>query len=167
MKRSIALVLLYSTGWLLTSAPCPGADNEFTRPSLKNIQELAVLIETVRPEIEAQGLTKNAIRSTVVGALQSAGLTVLPSAEVLRAPDKPYLYVNVNVFQQNAFVYSITVEFHQAVRLARNPAILSDAATWSKRYIGVSGSLDEIHSHTRDLVRIFLNAHGAANKPPG
>ena len=156
--------------WCLVVCPGPwawGADNEFTRPSLQNIHALSVLVETLRPEIAKQGLTRSIIRADVEAALRQDGFTVLPPADGLRQPEKPYLYVNVNVFQHDVYVYSVTVELHQNVHLVRDPAVLTDAATWSKRYIGVSGVLDEIRSHTLDMVRIFLNAHESVNPAAG
>jgi hypothetical protein len=128
-----------------------------------NIKEISILVESLSPEIKKEGLTPEMIRSEVEQSLEKAGFKVLPDAEGLWVPGKPYLYVNVNVFKSEKYVYSITIELHQDVGLIRDPDIKIDASTWSKRYIGISSNLDDIRAHTRDIVTIFLNAYNSVN----
>ncbi|MFC1859611.1 hypothetical protein ACFL9U_16510 [Thermodesulfobacteriota bacterium] len=157
----IGFVLIFLSASINRAGRC--ADNEFTRPSLMNIEEISVLVESLRSEIKKEGLTREIIKSEVESSLRQAGIKVLSNAEGLWVPGKPYLYVNVNVFKSESYIYSITIELHQDVSLIRDPNIKTDASTWSKRYIGISSKLADIRTHTRDMVTIFLNAYHSVN----
>ncbi len=139
------------------------ADNEFTRPSLTDLSGVAVLVESLTSEMTREGLSKQVIESDVTSKLQEAGIQVLSEENGLWVAGTPYLYVNVNAFKSNEYVYYINLEFHQDAVLKRNPEIKVDAVTWSKRYIGASPHLNDIRSHTKDMIGIFINAFLLAN----
>ena len=139
------------------------ADNEFTRPSLTDLSGVAVLVESLTSEMTREGLSKQMIESDVTSKLQEAGIQVLSEENGLWVAGTPYLYVNVNAFKSNEYVYYINLEFHQDAVLKRNSEIKVDAVTWSKRYIGASPHLNDIRSHTKDMIGIFINAFLSLN----
>jgi hypothetical protein len=97
-------------------------DNEFTRPTLRGLKEVGVLVEDLGPEIERSGLSITQIQTDVELRLRMAGIKVLSKEEYFETPWSPYLYVHVNVFKAEAiraYVYSISVELEQDVYLAR------------------------------------------------
>ena len=64
------------------------------RESLRGLPGVQVLIEDIRPNAQADGLSQEAIRTAVELILRSSGIRVLTQSERSEMPSKPYLYVH-------------------------------------------------------------------------
>jgi hypothetical protein len=156
---------------LAATAATAQGDNESSRETLRGLKEVEVLIESLTPEAEANGLDKSAIQTDVELTLRQAGIKVLTGAKALAAPGAPALYVRVSTFRRKTepgfYSFSMEVRLEQSVRLERDPrmrALL--AATWSSSgYIGTVGSanLKELRNSLKDEMNQFINAWLSVN----
>ena len=88
------------------------------RESLRGLPGVQVLIEDIRPDAQADGLSQEAIRTAVELILRSSGIRVLTQSERLETPSKPYLSVHVGTDKHASGQYSFNarVELHQQRR---------------------------------------------------
>ena len=112
----------------LASAFVRADDTQPSRPSLKGIAAVNVLVEELPASVEALGLTDESIRADVEPKLRQAGIRVVTQKERLQLPGAPYLYVNVNVGRLAATIH---VELRQNAFLERNGEIAPGVPTWS------------------------------------
>jgi len=91
-----------------------------------------VVVEEIKPDAQADGLSQESIRATVELILRSKGIRVLTQSERSEMPSKPYLYVSVGTDKQASGQYSFSarVELHQAVSLVHRPQHILLAPTW-------------------------------------
>lgn len=113
--------------------------NSEKRESLYGLEGVCLVVEGLNPVIEKNGLATSRLQTDVEEELSKAGIPVLPRSE--GEPTDPLLYVNVNAHKSDElFFYSIHVELHQLVILARDPAIEMQATTWNVGSVGSVGS---------------------------
>ena len=131
------------------------------RESLYGFERVGVLVENLNPVIKKNGLATSRLQADVEEELSNAGIPVLPISEV--GPMDPVLYVNVNAHKlDELFFYSIHVEFHQLVTLARDPAIEMQATTWNVGSIGLV-NLYEIRGAIKSHVNEFIKDYKATS----
>ena len=139
------------------------------RESLKGLPGVQVLIEDIRPDAQADGLSQEAIRSVVELILRSKGIRVLTESERSETPSKPYLYVHVGTDKNSSGQYSFNsrVELHQAVSLVHRPQQIMLAPTWFSpgkfRTVGHQNMRLWIINSIEPLVREFANDFLAVN----
>jgi hypothetical protein len=160
MRLFAALVVPF-----LFSAPIVHADDdENTRPSLRGLTGVAVIIEDLKPEIEQNGLTLSAIRTDIELKLRQAGIPIIGLVNI---PGKPFLHISVDVLRSDrpTWPYAIRVELRQMVSLTRDPAISMHTATWDVGSYGTIAkqNLRNLRDSAKDLVDEFINAYLAVN----
>ena len=151
---------------LLAASAATAGDDEFSRPSLKGLKGVYVLVEPLEAEVERDGLNQTSIQTDVELRLRQAGIKVLTEAERLAAPGTPFLYVLVNAKSGSPYAFSINVELCQDVRLDRDPSMqISGATTWSVTAVGTVGrnNLRDIRDMVKDYVDRFINAYLSVN----
>jgi len=67
------------------------------KDTLKGLQGVHVLVESLNPEVEKYDLTKQQLQTDVELRLRQNSIKVLSEEELLSTPGKSYLYVNVNI----------------------------------------------------------------------
>lgn len=162
-KSLILAGLILSFTILKSGSVVLSADNEYTRPSLTGLRDIAVVVESLSAEMMQEGLSQKEIESDVIAKLQSAGIQVLTEENGLWVAGIPYLYVNINGIKSKEYFYHINLEFHQDAFLERNTRIKVDAVTWSRRYVGASPHFDDIRTVIEDMIGIFINAFLSVN----
>jgi hypothetical protein len=153
---------------LVAASAATAADTEFTRPSLKGLNAVEVLVESLSTEAERDGLNKTSIQTDVQLKLRQAGIRVLTRAERFETPGWPFLYIDVAVKLRTdvpVYAYSINVELEQSVRLDRAPSIQLSATTWSVGSVGAVGrnKLRTVRDDIKDHVDEFINAYLSVN----
>jgi hypothetical protein len=139
-------------------------DDERTRATLKGIDKVAVQIAPLTAEAERDGLSRSMLQTDVELRLRQAGITV-----VQEPATTPVLYVRVETFKprdNSSYAYTVCVELHQAVSLARASAIRSAVPTWSVEVLGTVGEkmmLPTLRDSVGDRVDRFINAYVAVN----
>ncbi len=109
------------------------------RDTLAGIRVMAVIVERLDFEIEAEGLTLNQIQTDVELRLRRAGI------RVEKGPLLPYLYINLNALKHKSlpmFAYSLGVDFNQNVILERDKTVSATASTWTKGSVGTVGEMN-------------------------
>ena len=165
MRLYAAFIALYLFSPLVAHAD----DDELSRPTLRGLQGVGVLIENLRFEFEQNGLTRSAIQTDVELKLRQAGIPVLSRDMLLQSAGKPYLYVQVSVCIASSDLscaFHISVELRQNARLERDPNIYSSVSTWST--LGLTGTVEKmnvrmVRDSVKDQVDQFINAYLAMN----
>jgi hypothetical protein len=140
-------------------------DDETSRKSLKGVKGVQVVVESIKPEIEKDGLTTTQVQTDVELKLRLAGLNVLPYKEILETPGSPTLYVYPHVLKSsyNFYIYNIELALFQNVYLERDNKFSTTSPTWSVGYLGITSELDYIRSKIKDQVDGFINAYLSVN----
>lgn len=165
IRRSTVLI---AAVLLLTAICAAQGDTEYTRPSLRGIQGLGVLIENLGSDVEAAGLHEADIQTDVELKLRLAGIKVITVPESYKQPGAPRLYViaHVNLSNQQPIIYAISVQLQQGVVLERNSALSISATTWSSSPIVELfpfRDTQKIRDMIRDRVDQFINAYLSVN----
>jgi hypothetical protein len=108
-----------------------------SRESLRGMLGLGLVIEEVSPDASTDGLSQEAIRSTIEQALRSKGIRLL--TERTRSGSSPYLYINVNTLKEELglYAYTVTVDLKQFVGLLSMKNKKTWGTTWSASVIGM------------------------------
>jgi hypothetical protein len=132
--------------------------------SLRGLQGVNVLIESLSSEAEQAGLNSTTIQTDVELKLRLAGIKVLSEEESLKQSGHPYLYVNANV-NPGLTLYSIHCKLKQGVTLSRDVSITTIATTWETSASGLveASNLLNIRSDIKDLVDQFINDYLSVN----
>jgi hypothetical protein len=131
--------------------------NDFTRHTLNGLEGVAVVVESVKSDAEADGLDMGELQTDVELKLVQAGIKVLHHDEWMETAGHPWLYVSVNTMKYLAsYFFSVDVQLKQDVSLPRDPSILTSSATWEVGSIGfaVPQSFPE---KIRESVSIYVN----------
>jgi hypothetical protein len=157
MRLYIAVLLLFAT-------PIGrAADEEITRRSLRGLKGVAVLVESLKPEVEANGLTRVAIQTDVELKLRQTGIPVLDLGNANAVLD---VAVSVITHLDTLWPYVIEVQLLQDAALVRDPSIVAPfARSWHVTVFGYVGK-DGIRGRrddVKDQVDQFINAYLAAN----
>jgi len=138
--------------------------------SLKGLQGVYILVESIKPEIEKLGLTQSKIKTDVELRLRKAGIKVLSKQDSFEAPGMPYLYIIANVLPHPSLgtvAYTVKVELCQEVILSRNNQDKGDASTWwTPGMLGLAGKnqfVRIIRDEVADQVDKFINDYLSLN----
>jgi hypothetical protein len=165
------IVMLMLVGLTLT---CParfqafGGDTQQDRDSLRGLQGIHVIVETIKPDAERDGLKKHQVQTDVELRLRQSGIRVLSQEETFATPGSPLLYISVNTSKSNIplYAYSVSVELHQDVWMVRDlnmkPVM---GGTWSSGGTGSVGqdNIAEVRENVLDNIDRFINAYLAVN----
>ena len=158
MKNLLYLCVLFL---VLLEVSAPFSFGQSVR-SLRGLQVMGVLVESLTPEGRRTGLTEEQIKTDVELQLRKVGIRVDDSAD-------DYLYLNphiIEVGEQDLFVYSMTLELFQGVTLTRDTSLSISAATWLRSVLGIireEEARSGIRGSIRVLVDVFLNDYLTAN----
>jgi hypothetical protein len=72
-------------------------DDEFSRQSLRGLQGVHIVIESLTPEIKRDGFTADRLRADTEQTLQMSGIKVLSETENRMTPGRPYMYVHTTI----------------------------------------------------------------------
>ena len=165
-------VMLMLAGLVLT---CPagfqafGGDSELDRRTLRGLQGVAVMVETIAAEAERDGLPKRQVQTDVELRLRQSGIHVLSLAEGLTTPGRPYLYIHVAAAKRDGmrfYAYDVSVRLNQDVWLDRDLDIKGlGITTWDVGAVGSIGDamIRDLRESVLDKVDQFINAYLAVN----
>ncbi len=155
---------LLGVALLLLAVPASPDDSPHARYSLRGLKAVHVVVEDLRPDAEMDGLAKSELQRDVEFRLRQAGIKLDPSS-----PESLYVKLGTYKHQSGLYSFSLTLEFHQPVRLYRDPKILQPfASTWSVGDTGIVGAVDirNLRNHLADFVDYFINAYLEENPRP-
>jgi hypothetical protein len=160
MRYVMMAILITLTGFGLIQAHAATSEQ---RESLRGLQGIEVVIEDIKPDAQADGLSQEALRAAVELILGSRGIRALTPSERSAMPAKPFLYVHVGTDKNSSGQYSFNtrVKLHQAVSLLHRPQYILLAPTWSTpdkfRTVGPQNMRKWIVNSIEPLVREFVD----------
>ena len=119
MRRTVRILCsVFALGLAVCLSPAVVYPVTLDDATLKGITTLKVLVESMSPDVERDGLTKDQIQTDVEARLRHAGIAASAQA-------KERLYVNVSTLpvRRGLYSYSVLVMVQQSVSLVRDPAI--------------------------------------------
>jgi len=129
---------------------------EFTKETLRGLAGVFVIVETVKPDAEADGLNVAQMQQFVEKNLSDAGVPLLSHDEWRSTPGRPWLYISVNTIKfLTGYFYSVDIQLKQEVSLSRASSISTSAATWELGSIGMS-LISDLPDRIRQTVEIYL-----------
>jgi hypothetical protein len=130
---------------------------EYTRETLLGLRGVVVVIETIRSDAEADGLSVTELQTDVELRLTQGGIRVLPHPEWSETPGRPWLYVSVNTIKHMGnYFFSVDVQLKQDVSLPRQPSIVTSSATWELGSIGFVNP-ELLSAKIRDSVSAYVD----------
>ena len=160
----VGLILLASTSTALAIG-----DDSSSRPSLKGLNKLVVVVQIGNPasdDFKRAGLTEERIRTGIELKLREAKIDVVYMENLLS--DIPIFHVEVNGSKKDSktFSFLIEVELWQKSFLKRDPNIEMMAATWSTGVFGLgsaSSIANDIMGWISGTMDAFVKAYVSAN----
>jgi hypothetical protein len=147
----------------------PGADSE----NLKGLRGVRVLVESVKPDLEKEGVTKAQLTNRAEVKLRQAGIEVITSEEYEKMPLAQRVLVpvldlkveGIRIMDLPLYAYCLSLEVLDGVIFLRDKHMKTLAGTWTRHAMGYSGlsNLREIYNQLDDLVDGFINDYLAAN----
>jgi len=130
---------------------------DITRETLRGLAGVLVVVEELKEEARADGLSAGALQDFVELKLVRSGLRVLPHDDWRRTPGRPWLYVSVNAMKiVSTYFFSIDVQLKQDISLVRQPDIASSCATWELGSIGFV-TAEHLCTKIQDSVDAYLD----------
>jgi len=160
----VALSLLVSTSTVLAIG-----DDKHSRPSLKGLKKLIVVVQIEKPvsdDFKKVGLTEERIRTGIELKLQEAKIDVVYTENL--PSDTPILHVEVSGSKKDGktFSFLIEVELWQKSFLKRDPQIEVMAAPWSAGVFGLGSAskiADDIMGWINSTMDTFVKAYLSVN----
>lgn len=144
------------------------ADSDRQRATLAGLRGVQVLIESLDPDAERDGLSKTQLQADVELKLRLAGIKVLIQEQSFRTPGSPCLYVSVQAIELvPMYAVRVEVSLRQNILLERNPSIMAlGVATWETKGLAkFTGRImdQETRKDVADKVDQFINAYLSVN----
>jgi hypothetical protein len=168
-KRCLIISILVLSLLASTSTVLAIGDDKHSRPSLKGLKKLIVVVQIEKPvsdEFKKVGLTEERIRTGIELKLQEAKIDVIYTENL--PSDTPILHVEVNGSRRNGktFSFLIEVELWQKSFLKRDPKIEVMAATWSAGVFGLGSALNianDMMGWINGTMDAFVKAYSSVN----
>jgi hypothetical protein len=164
-KRSLILLMVVSLSFLIsTPVVFSIGDDTYSRPSLKGLKKLAVVVRVEKrlsEDLKKAGLTEDRIRTGVELKLQEAKIDVVYKEDL--SSDTPILHVEVDGSKKNdrTFSFLMEVELWQKSFLKRDPEVEVMVGTWSTGVFG-SGSASTIANDMMGLINNMMDIFNKA-----
>jgi hypothetical protein len=129
---------------LIGSAQVATAQTELeqARRSLQGVDGfyLSLNLEGPGAMLADEALKITTLEDVLALRLVEAGVTVLTDAGISATERVPYLHIHINMMEvgQGQIPFAIEVRFFQAVRLVRDPWLVTVAATWESSLVGMT-----------------------------
>jgi hypothetical protein len=123
--------------------------------TLKGLKGVGIIVEDVKPAVEAAGLKREDLVTDTELRLRAAGIRVLTQEEQLDTPGYPYLYVRVNAIPEGRLLtHSLAVRLHQVAYLESTGYCAGGVTTWERGSIGRTDA-EKIRQEVRNRVDEF------------
>ena len=158
-KTLTILSVVFLSFFISTSAVFAIGDDKYSRPSLKDLKKLCVVVQIEKPlseDFKKVGLSEERIRTGIGLKLQEAKIDVISAMDL--APDTPVLHVEINGSNRDGktFSFLIEVELWQMSFLKRDPKVEVIAGTWSTGVFG-SGPASNIGNDIMGLINSMMD----------
>jgi hypothetical protein len=167
-KCLIFFTPLFLSCVISTSVVFAIGDDQYSRPSLKDLKKLSVVVQIEKPlseDLKKVSLTEERIRTGIGLKLQEARINVVYTTDLV--PDTPILHVEINGSNKGqTFSFLIEVELWQKSLLKRDPKLEVLAGTWSTGVFGsgpTSNIANDMMGLINDMMDTFVKAYVSVN----
>jgi exopolysaccharide biosynthesis protein len=168
-KCLIIWIVVFLNFLVSTSVVFAIGDDRYSRPSLKGLKKLSVVVQIEKrasEDLKKAGLTEDRIRAGVELKLQEAKINVVSIEDL--SSDTPILHVEVDGSKKTdkTFSFLIEVELWQKSFLKRDPKVEVIAGTWSTGVFGLgsaSSIANDMMGLINGMVNIFVKAYLSVN----
>ncbi len=140
-----------------------GVSNLIYGDEMRGIKGFRVVVETLVPELEKEGLTQEALLSELSAMLEKGGIRALGDAEWRKTSGKPVLNVTVVATKTGAglYQYSVTIEVGKSEGLDSSAYPEKIKTLWITSGMG-EGSVSDIRATVKEEARFFLKSHSGS-----
>lgn len=129
---------------------------DYTRETLRGLAGVLVIVENIKEDAEADGLSAAQLQANVEEQLEGAGIYAMPHELWRTSTGRPWLYVSINTMKVvTSYFFSIDVQLKQEVSLRRQPAIMTSSATWEMGSIGFTAA-EELPVRISEFVSAYV-----------
>jgi hypothetical protein len=159
-KKSLTILSVVLLSFFISSSVVFAiGDDKYSRPSLKDLKKLCVVVQIEKPlseDFKKVGLTEERIRTGIGLKLREAKIDVIYAMDLV--PDTPVLHVEINGSNRDGktFSFLIEVELWQKSFLKRDPKVEVIAGTWSTGVFG-SGPASNIGNDIMGLINSMMD----------
>lgn len=169
-RTSLTAITIVAILGLAASGASWGARTDFELESLRGLNAVYVVVQSLSPDMIKDGLTVDMLSAAVNKRLSAAGIRLLNKGDKLSSRDG-VLVIALSSIKSRTGVHacSIDAELIQVTTLARSPEKLSPATTWASGIVAVVSP--ENVTHLSDtvckVVDEFVSDYNAANSTQG
>jgi len=168
-RWAILWIVLFLPLLVFTSMALAIGDDKYSRPSLKGLKKLAVVVQIEKPiseDFRKVGLTEERIRTGIELKLQESKIDVVHIENL--PSDTPIFHVEMSGSRKSDKIFSflIEVELWQKGTLKRDPQIEVVAATWSAGIFGLGSAstiANDIMGWINGMMDTFVKAYSSVN----
>jgi hypothetical protein len=167
-KCLIILILVFLSFLMSTSIGFSIGDDQYSRPSLRGIKKLLVVVQIEKllsEDFKKVGLTEDRIRTAVELKLKEEKIDVIYRD---LSSDVPILHVEIEGSNKDGktFSFLIEVELWQKTFLKRDPKAEVIAGTWSTGVFGLMSAqniTNDIIGLINSMMDTFVKAYSSVN----
>ena len=147
---------------LLGAAASGLAQNDDEREYLTDLREVNVLVEELPPEVEASGLTREAVEAVVEERLRERRVPIGRS----RLAGDLYVRIGTHRGSTGLYAYFARVSLQQLVTIEGNRQ-RAFVDTWDLESLGLvgEGNLPQVEEVVLQIVDVFIDDYFAVNDP--
>jgi hypothetical protein len=164
MRYIVMVIVMVITGLDLSTVQ---AGTTYERESLAGLPGIVVVVEKLIPEVQADGLSEEAIQAAVEGILQSSGIRIFIESKTFKVSSNPWLYVQPNIGKGGPYYfYNVSLRLIQEVASVHGRQYTMAATTWQGNTAGIVNNndlRDVILDVTERWTKIFANDFLAVN----
>jgi hypothetical protein len=140
-----------------------GATNLIYGDEMRSFRGFRLFVESLIPELEKEGLTREMILRELTTKLEKAGIKSLGQAEWQKTPGKPALNVLVNATKtgDGRYQYSVTIEVGKSELLSSGAYSEKIKAIWTSSGMG-EGDVADIRATINEEAGFFLKSHSSS-----
>jgi hypothetical protein len=136
--------------------------------TLRGLPGVEVMVESLEPDLERDGLTRAAIQSDVERRLGAAGIPVYRSQTENPSLAKAYLYVQIDDVRlpgQDLYAVGVQVQLRQTLQSPVTASNIVDAMTWDEHTVVVAKAgevarvRDTVQEYVDQFVRDWMAVH--------
>ncbi|MHB9038340.1 MAG: hypothetical protein ACYC64_16925 [Armatimonadota bacterium] len=169
-RTSLTAITIVAILGLAASGAVWGARTDFELESLRGLNGVYVVVQSLSPDMVKDGLTVNALSAAINKRLSAAGIKLLAKSDTL-SPKDGVLLIALSSVKSKTGVHacSIDAELIQATALARYPDKLSPATTWASGIVAVVSpeNVSHLSDTVCELIDEFVHDYNSANVTSG
>jgi hypothetical protein len=170
MKRIMVVLAFLSLGPVAAMGQAGHAGQEQNLRGLKGVRLVVMFARAGAIEEAERPAILKLVEGDLISKFQKAGIPLLRYANEVEDAGFPQLIVYLTCDKPNGFVYPLVtnVRLLQRVRLARDPTIEADLATWEQSGIGGPKlTVEMIRSQAATAIDRFIQDYLAVNPKEG